>query len=32
MDPDEISRLVATLDTTSQGYINYKDKVELFLK
>jgi hypothetical protein len=32
MDPDEISRLVATLDTTPAGYINYKDKVELFLK
>ena len=31
LDPDEISRLVHTLEIDADGYIRYKDMVNLFM-
>jgi hypothetical protein len=32
LDPDEISRLVHNLDTNRDGWISFKEKIDLFLK
>ena len=32
LDPDEISRLVHNLDTNRDGWILFKEKIDMFLK